>query len=201
MNPPSDSGTEPAPDATATNTSPPSPELPGFLLQAFILLLDLARRPGLVDPIHLEPIGDQEEFHCRWAEAGTLKSVRIRSTKSMFLNSQVLAWAAAMEAGHPDHESTLQLIGMVHPRLEKTKTIGQVTLTKRALDTASLLAEATAALNTFRAAGNLPGTAPLPPSTTALLAEKLIPYCAEPRQLTPPQLAELLAEAIRQAAA
>ncbi len=129
-----------------------------------------------------------------------MKLVRIRSTKSMFLNSQVLGWAAAMEADHPDHQSTLDLIGMVHPRLEKTKTIGQVTLTKRAYDPETLLAESTAALNRFRVSGNPANTAPLLPAITALLAEKLIPYCSEPRQLTQAQLSELLTEAIRLAA-
>lgn len=198
MSPPSNP--DPGSEGTGASAPPPRTDLPGFLLQAFKLLLDLARRPGLGESIHLDPIADQEEFICHWVEGGISKRVRIRSTKSMFLNSQVLGWAAAMEADHPDHQSTLELIGMVHPRLEKTKTIGQVTLTKRPYDPEALLAEASAALNTFRAASAPANPAPLPTTATALLAERLIPYCSEPRELTQAQLSELLTEAIRHTA-
>ncbi len=173
---------------------------PGFLVQGLILLFDLtAGAPELVE-IVLEPLVGNEQFDFVWTDPLGIHAVRVRSTMSMFLNSQVQALAEDLETANPAGDCQLQLVGMTHPRLEKVKEIGKVALHKRRYDMDALLDEAAAAVLGFSLKAGLPDKPrDTCRATAAVLSVRLGDYLSEQRVLSLKDLSELLKEGIRRA--
>lgn len=169
----------------------------GCFVQALILVLGLAQAEAGLEEIVLEPFAGNDQLDFVSRDHHGTHAVRIRSTMSMFLNSQVMALAETLELAHPAAQCQLHLVGMTHPRLEKVKEIGAVRVRKREYDMEAMLEEAAAAIQEFSRNAGLPArTAEQSRATAANLASRLGDYLMERRVLERPALLELLKEGI-----
>jgi tetratricopeptide (TPR) repeat protein len=167
----------------------------GFLVQALVALLEMARPESSFTEITLEPMEGNDQFDFMWRDKNGSYATQVKSTGNSFTKGDVEGWARKLKEVRTDEECTLVLVGNIPPGLVSLRAIDGVKIETKNLDLGAFVEQAAQRLAKFLESENLPsGKALQREMVVDALTTRLQRHATKSRPLSRESFLELLRE-------